>query len=518
MALTRPRSYQLLDSDFKDSCRVATTTNVALLSGGAPNVVDGVSISKRDRILVKNQTNRTQNGVYYVQTLGSGSNGVWIRAADFNADNKISAGVQVAVEEGLLNKDSTWQLITNNPLVLDSSNLDWALATDTGSVTNVYYVSESGSDTYDGKTLARSFASIDKALQIATADSTIFIKSGDYTISNPLTIPSGVSLIGDNLRTTTIRPSTTNVDMFYVNNGCYVAGFTFKDHISPAAAFAYNPNGSAGIITRSPYVQNCTSITTTGTGMRIDGAHCSGLRSMVTDAFTQINSGGIGIHIKNKGYAQLVSIFTIATDISVFCESGGQCSITNSNTSFGNYGLKATGVSASLYSGAVSGNKLTFESDITLTGLPKRPNYGDAVKFASDPYYYQVVSATSLVGGASTITLDIGLKQDLPDTTVVTFHQRSLISASGHTFEYCGSGTDLAAALPQAGGLPIQENEIVSDENGAGQVYFTSTDQQGDFRIGGELVINRATGTITGTTFDRSLFAVLTPYILALEG
>ena len=65
--------------------------------------------------------------------------------------------------------------------------------------------------------------------------------------------------------------------------------------------------------------------------------------------------------------------------------------------------------------------------------------------------------------------------------------------------------------------MPIQANEIVQDANGAGQVYFTSTDQQGDFRIGGELVINRATGTITGTTFDRSLFAVLTPYILALE-
>jgi hypothetical protein len=517
MALTRPRSYQLLDSDFKDSCRAATTTNIANLSGGAPNVIDGVNLNKRDRILVKNQTTRSQNGIYYIQTLGSGSNGVWIRSADFNADNKISAGMQVAVEEGLLNKDTVWQLITNNPIVLNSSNLDFALATDTGAVTNVYYVSESGSDTYDGTTLARSFASIDKALTVATNGSTIFIKSGDYTITNPLTIPTGVSLIGDNLRTTTIRPTTTNADMFYVNNGCYVAGFTFKDHVSPAAAFAYNPNGSAGVITRSPYIQNCTSITTTGTGMRIDGAHCSGLRSMVTDAFTQINAGGIGIHIKNKGYAQLVSIFTIATDISVFCESGGQCSITNSNTSFGNYGLKATGTSPTLYTGTVSGSYLTLASEITLSGLSQRPNYGDAVKFASDTYYYQVLAATPLSSGSSTITIDIGLKQDLPTSTGVTFHQRSLISASSHTFEYCGSGTTLATALPQSGGVPIQENEIVQDANGAGQIYFTSTDQQGDFRIGGELVINRASGTITGTTFDRSLFAVLTPYILALE-
>jgi hypothetical protein len=49
-------------------------------------------------------------------------------------------------------------------------------------------------------------------------------------------------------------------------------------------------------------------------------------------------------------------------------------------------------------------------------------------------------------------------------------------------------------------------------------VNFTSTDHKGDFRIGGDLVINRQSGTIEGATFDRSLFAVLTPYILALEG
>lgn len=517
MALTRPKSYQLLDSDFKGSCRVATTTNIANLNGGAPNTIDGVSLAKRDRILVKNQTNKTQNGVYSVQTLGTGSNGTWARAVDFKTSDQVTSGIQIPIEEGTLNKDTIWQLTTNNPITLGSTNLDFELATASGSVTNVYYVSESGSDSYDGKSLGRSFASIDKALQTATAGSTIFVKSGDYTITNPLTIPSEVSLVGDNLRTTTIRPANTSSDMFYVNNGCYITGFTFKDHVSPAAVVAYNPNGSAGIITKSPYVQNCTSQTTTGTGMRVDGAHCSGLRSMVTDSYTQINAGGIGIHIKNRGYAQLVSIFTIATDISVLCESGGQCSITNSNSSFGNYGLKATGVSGVLYTATVSGNYISTNSVVTLTGLSQRPNYGDAIKFASDPYHYTVLSATPLSSGSSTVTLDIGLKQDLNDTTGVSFYQRSLISASSHTFEYLGSGTNLATALPQAGGVPIQENEVVDDEDGAGQVYFTSTDQLGDFRIGGELVINRSTGTITGTTFDRSLFAVLTPYILALE-
>jgi hypothetical protein len=517
MALTRPRSTQLLDSDFKSSCRVATTENIANLSSSAPTIVDGVTLAKRDRVLVKSQTNKAQNGVYTVRTLGTGSNGTWVRAVDFDTSEKVTSGIQIPIEEGTLNKDTIWQLTTNNPITLGSTNLDFILSTASGSVSNVYYVSESGNDTYDGTSLGRSFATIEKALQVATSGTTIFVKSGDYTVVNPVTIPANVALVGDNLRTTTIRPANISSDIFYVNNGCYITGFTFKDHVTPAAVVAYNPNGSAGVITKSPYVQNCTSQTTTGVGMRVDGAHCQGLRSMVTDSYTQINTGGIGIHIKNRGYAQLVSIFTIATDTSVLCESGGQCSITNSNSSFGNYGLKATGVSGVLYTGTVSGNYIATVTEVTLTGLSKRPNYGDAIKFASDSYYYTVLAATPLSSGSSTVTLDIGLRQDLNESTSVSFYQRSLISASSHTFEYLGSGTDLATALPQAGGLPIQANEIVEDEDGAGQVYFTSTDQLGDFRIGGELVINRSTGTITGTTFDRSLFAVLTPYILALE-
>ena len=62
----------------------------------------------------------------------------------------------------------------------------------------------------------------------------------------------------------------------------------------------------------------------------------------------------------------------------------------------------------------------------------------------------------------------------------------------------------------------LTENEVT--ELRGGKVYFTSTDQLGDFRIGTGLVINRVDGTITGRTFNKALFAVMTPYILAIEG
>ena len=379
---------------------------------------------------------------------------------------------------------------------------------------NVLYVSKSGDDSNNGTTLGQAKLTIKAALAIAGADTTIFVKSGDYTENNPLTVPVKVSLVGDSARSTTIRPLNTSQDILYVNNSSYITGFSFKDHVSPAAAIAYNPDGSAGNIYQSPYVFDCSSYTTTGTGMRIDGSVVTGGKSMLAGQFTQINLGGKGIHIINSGYAQLIAIYTICCDVSVLCESGGFCSLIGSDTSFGNYGLKASGVSGLLYSGTASAAPAT-SSTITINGLSHIPYLNNVVTFDNGTTYYSIDGATALSSGSSTITLDQRLATAVAGGTTAKFYQASRIMASNHTFEYCGSGTDLVTARPQFGGIPNQLNEIIQ-ENG-GQVFFTSTDQKGDFRIGTDLKVDRGSGTIEGIAFEKSLFAIMTPYILALE-
>lgn len=103
-----------------------------------------------------------------------------------------------------------------------------------------------------------------------------------------------------------------------------------------------------------------------------------------------------------------------------------------------------------------------------------------------------------------------------PDGSVVNFYQRSYMSASGYVFEYVGAGIDYGA-LPQRGiADPVQSKETVQLDSG--KVFFTSTDQNGDFRIGPGLVISQATGVLSGRTFTKSLFANMTPFILAIEG
>lgn len=130
---------------------------------------------------------------------------------------------------------------------------------------------------------------------------------------------------------------------------------------------------------------------------------------------------------------------------------------------------------------------------------------------------YAGISYWSRAGTRHIVTLEENLTDNslVPDGAFINFYQRSYMSASGYLFEYVGSGSNYGA-LPQVGRVdPIQSREVVQLDNG--KVFFTSTDQNGDFRIGEGLVISQATGTLAGRTFQKSLFAEMTPFILALE-
>ena len=170
-----------------------------------------------------------------------------------------------------------------------------------------------------------------------------------------------------------------------------------------------------------------------------------------------------------------------------------------------------------------SGHSVTVggSGDYILVGAQdRRSDQGDAnTQYGAVFEYWSILDET----GSYELTIAPALNRNLNALQNVSFHQRSLITASGHTFEYVGSGTNMFTAIPQNGGVPKKQNEIQFDSVNAatpnfGLVYFTATDERGDFRIGEDLTINREQGNITGVTFDRSLFAVLTPFILALEG
>jgi hypothetical protein len=559
-------------------------------------------------------------------------------------------------------------------------------------VTNVIYVTRDGNDTNTGLKLGDAKATIAGAVAIASAGSVIRVSAGSYVENNPIDVPNQVSIVGDSLREVSITPQNQG-DLFYVGNANYIAEMSFVGSANTGAIFAFNPN-KLTYNNQSPYIQNCTNFIPNSIGMRIDGNHSIGpTKSMVLDSYTQYNQGGIGVSITNEGYAQLVSLFTICPDTAVFCGTGGACDLTNSNASFGNYGLVSDGVGFKKYVGIITqtaeANSDTFILDlnvptynvsnavydnvsgvttittstnhnfsvgmgVTIVGLgftcPSGPgivtypsgNFGyvfevksvptanqlvvnvgpstlphtyvsggtvkinvvrpfdgqvvyfddlyytvnkiqvssggtgynsspvvtisppstdwgvqatavaevtngsiTAIEIVSSgrgydtsptitiaapdvgintatvtlqllPTYYSILSSTPVSSGICTITVSDNVPYAVGVGSTVPFFKQSRVLASGHSFEYIGSGTNINNALPAQGGVPIQDNEV--DMRNGGLVIFTSTDQSGNFRIGDGVVVNQTTGTISGTFYSKSLFSTMTPFILALGG
>lgn len=101
--------------DWKASVRVATTANLAALSGLL--TIDGVTVVANDRVLVKNQTTASANGIYVA------ASGAWTRSTDADANAEVTAGLAVMVTEGTTQADTQWVLTTNDAIVVGTTAL-----------------------------------------------------------------------------------------------------------------------------------------------------------------------------------------------------------------------------------------------------------------------------------------------------------------------------------------------------------------------------------------------------------
>lgn len=195
MALTKPRAYQIFDLDYKQSTRVVTVTNL-VLAGGAPNQVDGVNLSLNDRILVTGQTAGVQNGLYIVDTVGSGSNGTWVRTSDGNETGEIEAGMIVMVTEGATYADTQWKLITDNPIAINSTALIFTQNYSANSIS-------SGTSNVTVNSNANVTISSAGTPNVLTVSSTGTVTSGTASVTGNVT--------GGNLLTNGLISATSNI-------------------------------------------------------------------------------------------------------------------------------------------------------------------------------------------------------------------------------------------------------------------------------------------------------------------
>jgi hypothetical protein len=289
-----------------------------------------------------------------------------------------------------------------------------------------------------------------------------------------------------------------------------------------------NMAGTGGDVTSGP----------TGGGILIDGSQVSStspLRSMVVDTYTQINLDGPGVLCANNGYGQLVSFFGTFCHYHAKAITGGQLNLSNCVTDFGRYGLIADGKSSSsIGTSTVVGAHSAGATSITVTAPVKTAAWHGAAVIPRTTQVFQIGSDTYAIKSSaidsngnyviqiynpnpSNISQNLGLTTSVSNGASVDYFQKSLIVTGGHVFEYCGSGTDYRAH-PDNGGVPNINNQAV--EIGVGQVWLSSTDENGRFVVGSggpdSFLVDQLSGTVTlpsGAVISTNLVTDTTPQL-----
>ncbi len=131
-----------LGLDVKASVRAATTAPINLATTTAGSVVDtDVTLVAGDRLLVKNQSTGSENGIYVVQ-----ASTALVRATDFNTSATVTPGAFTFVEEGTANADSGWVVTTNGTITVGTTAIAFAQFSGAGQITAGDGLSKTGNE------------------------------------------------------------------------------------------------------------------------------------------------------------------------------------------------------------------------------------------------------------------------------------------------------------------------------------------------------------------------------------
>jgi hypothetical protein len=266
MGLTRPRAEQISDLDYKQATRTVTTSNITL-TGGAPAQIDSISLTVNDRVLVTGQDTASQNGIYDVVTVGSGTNGTWVRTSDANATGEIQAGMIVMVTEGAVYADTQWKLITDNPIAIGTTALvftqNYSANSISGGTSNV--------TVYSNSSVTISSAGMANVVTVTSGTVTItgnLSVTGNTTIVNTEVVNQTESVVGNviagNVITNTITTDTGDLLLIPVGNisvaNVYIQNVQSPLQSNDAATKGYVDSSLSSVLTLADDNTNTSAI------------------------------------------------------------------------------------------------------------------------------------------------------------------------------------------------------------------------------------------------------------------
>ena len=388
-------------------------------------------------------------------TLGDDNNDNVTFAADVNSDilpnssNANALGSQTkrwnAIYSNLLNGTSTF--VDN--VIVEST----ALSRRQG---NIFYVSTLGSNTNVGDHQHGAFRTLSHALSVVDASTqgpvTIHVYPGEYEEIFPLVVPERVTISGEDIRNCIIKPTagTNTNNAFEMNQNVTIENLTIKDFYSPGHAFTFAANT---IITdRSPYIRNITVITK---GSVVSANDPRGFDQGDAGKGALIDGASTGSSTREASMLFHSATFITPGVDAITMTNGVRVEWLNSFTYFANRGLYATNGTA-----GKANDGTTFGAEIRSIG-------------SANVYGTKGAEAD----GANTLMYLIG-----------------------HNFAYIGVGKDVSNDRT----LTVTANEVT--ELNSGNIYYTTTDADGTFKVGDNFFVDFETGStsIDASTIDFS--------------
>ena len=251
----------------------------------------------------------------------------------------------------------------------------------------------------------------------------------------------------------------------------------------------YATTGFVGAATESDIAD---TVTTSGTPT---AAAITGVTSGATATIIRTNVSLDFIHITGRS-----GNFT----------QGEVVTITKDNSSTFQATLDASHGDSTAAQTGQQGALIAVDSSDGTLGSSTAISVGNNIQFAGDSTYYRVsaVSETSTENQTALVrlTASVSNANAIADNTAVTITGKfSNIRLTGHDFLDIGTGDFTTSNYPGGPSQPADQSDEI-DELTGGRVYFSSTDQKGDFRVGDLFRIEQATGvaTLNADAFDLS--------------
>ena len=438
--------------DVKASCIAATTANITL---SGPQTIDGVSIVAGNRVLVKDQTNTAENGIY----VAAGS--TWSRSSDTDTWDSLR-GAFTFVEQGSLYADTGWVCTVDAGGTLGTSPVTWSQFAGLGA-----YVAGTGL-TLTGTTFSITNTAVTPA-SYGAADKTL---TATVNAQGQLTALADTPIAIANTQVSGLGTMSTQAANNVAITGGVINGTTIGG-VTPAA-------GTFTTVNATTFDTNVAAagVTLSGTTLAADGTDAN-----ITMQIMPKGSGGVGIGGDTSGVVAGVSVtskFCVKNDGDAPVAGFVHANNTTAGSGSGTFACRSRGTIASptvvqsgdalwnMFVAGYDGTDLALAAVISVEvdGTPGNNDMPGRMVFSTTPDGSQIPTEAMRISSAQIVTL-----------------ANALPIASGGT-----NGT----ATPTAGAVSY----------GTGTAFaFSLAGTTGEFLVSGGTGSPTWTGTISGGTY-----------------